>query len=91
MTSPELGRPALRAVAAPCVARVVEAARIRIIVFLVNSKYIHFSYLALLLDYEMAEPQDVVAEVPMLQRTLRAGCMASAQRAVVSVHAARGA
>ena len=86
-----LGRPTLRAVEAPCVRRVVETHRIRITVILVNAKFSHIKYLSSFRDYGRAEPQDVVVEPPMLQRTLRAGCMASARRAVVSVHAARGA
>ena len=75
----------------PCVARVVEVLRIRISAFLVNFKSSYFRRLDGLRDYGRAETQDVAVEAAMLRRTLRAGCMASAQRAVVPDNAARAA
>ena len=63
-------------VEAPCVARGVEAARIRITSFLVNREWRRPSDLAGLRDYGRADPPHVAVEAPMLRRTLRAGRMA---------------
>ena len=63
----------------------------RITAFLVNCYFTYFSHLNGFRDYVRALPQDVVAEAPMLQRTLRSARMASARRAVVCVDAARSA
>ena len=70
--------------------RTVEA-RIRIIVFLVNSKCIHFRLLHFSIMKGADASQDVVAEVPMLQRTLRAGCMARPRSALLCLSMRRGA
>ena len=78
-------------VEAPCVARTVKAQRIRISAILVNCDFSYFSHLDGFRDYVRALPQDVVAEAPMLQRTLRSARMASARRAIVCVDAARSA
>ena len=71
------GWPMSRAVEAPCVPRVAQEPRIRITVILVNSYLCHFNHLDGFRDHGRAKTQDVVVEPPMLQRTLRAGRMAS--------------
>ena len=72
----------------PCVARRVQAHRIRITLIVVNREPHPFNDLAGFSDYGMTGTLDVGVRTPMLRCTLRAGRMARSRRAVEAVNAA---